>query len=139
MHRSDSLAAARHLCQADLGGQGFREVHLGEVLGNGQVVVAGVAHAAVAARPEVLAAHPQHAPANARAHSHAAAVPLSAAAQPEMLSRCTGAKRPCHRVNSVAGCLFLHSTKTVARGHNKLGPSHSSQVAALRSATAQLA
>ena len=36
----------------------LRNVHLGEVLWDGEVVVAGVPHAAVAARPEVLAAHP---------------------------------------------------------------------------------
>lgn len=45
-------------------GRGFgQRAHLGEVLWDGQVAVGGIAHAAVAARPEVLAPHPQHAPA----------------------------------------------------------------------------
>ena len=36
--------------------------NLGEVLGDRQVMIPSVAHAAVAARPEVLASHAQHAP-----------------------------------------------------------------------------
>ena len=38
-------------------------MHLGEVFRDGQVMISSVTHAAVAARPEVVAAHAQHAPA----------------------------------------------------------------------------
>lgn len=49
-------------------------MHLGEVFRDGQVMISSITHAAVAARPEVVAAHAQHAPASTLALAQVAAL-----------------------------------------------------------------